>query len=165
MSLYSQWKSIAFEHTEEQQALKFWNEYCAIEKTIYEKILEGPTTTIKGEIAELAKEYGVDNVTFVGFIDGINTSIETEINLEDLEENSVVELNINLEKLYYNMLEANAEWLYTLPEWDNIITEEKKKEIKRSYNSTKTVVKEDKVGRNDPCTCGSGKKYKKCCGK
>ncbi len=25
--------------------------------------------------------------------------------------------------------------------------------------------KEDKVGRNDPCTCGSGKKFKKCCGK
>ncbi|MEM7163974.1 MAG: preprotein translocase subunit SecA [Planctomycetota bacterium] len=24
---------------------------------------------------------------------------------------------------------------------------------------------EDKVGRNDPCTCGSGKKYKKCCGR
>ncbi|MFQ7436849.1 MAG: SEC-C metal-binding domain-containing protein [Ruminococcus sp.] len=22
-----------------------------------------------------------------------------------------------------------------------------------------------KVGRNDPCPCGSGKKYKKCCGK
>jgi uncharacterized protein YecA (UPF0149 family) len=30
---------------------------------------------------------------------------------------------------------------------------------------SKTVVKENKVGRNDPCTCGSGKKYKKCCGK
>ncbi len=26
------------------------------------------------------------------------------------------------------------------------------------------VVKKDKVGRNDPCPCGSGKKYKKCCG-
>jgi uncharacterized protein YecA (UPF0149 family) len=24
--------------------------------------------------------------------------------------------------------------------------------------------KGDKVGRNDPCPCGSGKKYKKCCG-
>ena len=24
---------------------------------------------------------------------------------------------------------------------------------------------EDKVGRNDPCSCGSGKKFKKCCGK
>lgn len=23
---------------------------------------------------------------------------------------------------------------------------------------------EDKVGRNEPCSCGSGKKYKKCCG-
>ena len=28
-----------------------------------------------------------------------------------------------------------------------------------------TIVKEKKVGRNDPCPCGSGKKYKKCCGK
>ena len=24
---------------------------------------------------------------------------------------------------------------------------------------------DEKVGRNDPCPCGSGKKYKKCCGK
>lgn len=29
----------------------------------------------------------------------------------------------------------------------------------------KTIIKEVKVGRNDPCPCGSGKKYKKCCGK
>ncbi|MFZ7133723.1 MAG: preprotein translocase subunit SecA [Eubacteriales bacterium] len=28
----------------------------------------------------------------------------------------------------------------------------------------KQVVKKDKIGRNDPCPCGSGKKYKKCCG-
>lgn len=28
----------------------------------------------------------------------------------------------------------------------------------------KPVVKEDKIGRNDLCPCGSGKKYKKCCG-
>jgi len=26
------------------------------------------------------------------------------------------------------------------------------------------VIKAKKVGRNDPCSCGSGKKYKKCCG-
>ncbi len=29
----------------------------------------------------------------------------------------------------------------------------------------KTVLAEKKVSRNDPCPCGSGKKYKKCCGK
>lgn len=28
----------------------------------------------------------------------------------------------------------------------------------------KTVERNDKVGRNDPCPCGSGKKFKKCCG-
>jgi len=31
--------------------------------------------------------------------------------------------------------------------------------------ATKPIVKPKKVGRNDPCTCGSGKKYKNCCGK
>lgn len=31
-------------------------------------------------------------------------------------------------------------------------------------NKKQPVVKEKKVGRNDPCPCGSGKKYKKCCG-
>ncbi len=33
------------------------------------------------------------------------------------------------------------------------------------FPKPKTLVNEEKVGRNDPCTCGSGKKYKKCCGK
>ena len=33
-----------------------------------------------------------------------------------------------------------------------------------SYESIATIVRsEDKIGRNDPCPCGSGKKYKKCC--
>lgn len=32
-------------------------------------------------------------------------------------------------------------------------------------NANKTVRKGKKVGRNDPCPCGSGKKYKKCCGR
>lgn len=38
----------------------------------------------------------------------------------------------------------------------------------RSYgydNMVPFVRKDQKIGRNDPCTCGSGKKYKKCCGK
>ena len=45
------------------------------------------------------------------------------------------------------------------------LNEERRKELyKESRNST-TVVKGKKIGRNDPCPCGSGKKYKKCCGK
>jgi SWIM/SEC-C metal-binding protein len=30
-------------------------------------------------------------------------------------------------------------------------------------NPIKTKMAEKKVGRNEPCPCGSGKKYKKCC--
>lgn len=30
---------------------------------------------------------------------------------------------------------------------------------------TPIIREEPKIGRNDPCPCGSGKKYKKCCGK
>lgn len=34
------------------------------------------------------------------------------------------------------------------------------------HEKPQTVVRESpKIGRNDPCSCGSGKKYKKCCGK
>ena len=32
-------------------------------------------------------------------------------------------------------------------------------------NWPQTVTAEKKVGRNEPCPCGSGNKYKKCCGK
>ena len=32
-------------------------------------------------------------------------------------------------------------------------------------NPGKPKIAETAVGRNDPCPCGSGKKYKKCCGK
>lgn len=38
-------------------------------------------------------------------------------------------------------------------------------DIEDVYINTQTVVKDFKTGRNDPCPCGSGKKYKKCCGK
>ncbi len=31
-------------------------------------------------------------------------------------------------------------------------------------NPIKTKIVEKSVGRNEPCLCGSGKKYKKCCG-
>ena len=50
----------------------------------------------------------------------------------------------------------------------NIQREKVAKETGTSGDGTvqqRTVVKKNKVGRNDPCPCGSGKKYKHCCGK
>ena len=105
----------------------------------------------------------MDNVTFMGFLDGIRTSLDNDLELESLDGDSGIELSINLEKLYYNMLEARADWLYGLEEWDGRLSEEKRKEIRRKYHEAHRAVR-TKVGRNDPCPCGSGKKYKKCCG-
>ena len=68
-------------------------------------------------------------------------------------------------KLYFNMLDAKAEYLYNLPQWEGIFSPEKRKEIQKQYRESVMVRNENKIGRNDPCTCGSGKKYKKCCGK
>lgn len=40
-----------------------------------------------------------------------------------------------------------------------------KSKKKQNDFGKKKPTKVIKVGRNDPCPCGSGKKYKKCCGK
>lgn len=165
MSLYEQWKEIAFAEREEQEAQAFWKEYCDIEKGIYEAVLTYRDMKPAGTIQELANQYEVTLPYYMGFLDGINDSLVTPLNLEEADENTSIELDIDFEKLYYNMLAAKAEWLYTLPQWDEILSVEKRKEIKKAYNRSKTVVREEaKVGRNEPCPCGSGKKYKKCCG-
>lgn len=66
----------------------------------------------------------MDEVTFVGFLDGINSSLKKEIKLDSLKSGSKVTLDIDFEKLYYNMLDCKAEWLYTLKEWEPILTPE-----------------------------------------
>jgi hypothetical protein len=38
-------------------------------------------------------------------------------------------------------------------------------EQNKSLSKTKSIPPSRRVGRNDPCPCGSGKKYKKCCGR
>ena len=46
-----------------------------------------------------------------------------------------------------------------------MLSEEKRHEITKEFRASKVFMKQETVGRNDPCPCGSGKKYKKCCGK
>ena len=85
--------------------------------------------------------------------------------METLEETTELALDVDYEKLFFNMLEAKAKWLSSLPEWDGVLSEEKRREITKEWRISKQAVSEKTVGRNDPCPCGSGKKYKKCCGK
>jgi uncharacterized protein YecA (UPF0149 family) len=165
MSLLKQWEEIAYIERTQEEYDDFWNEYLSKEKDVYESLLSKQETSIKGKVTELAEKFKLDTLNLAGFMSGINSSLVNQIEVDELTEGSEIDVTIDFEKLYYNMHVAKAEWLYTLPEWDSILSKEKRAELKAAYNSTKTIVKEDKIGRNDPCPCGSGKKYKKCCGK
>ena len=166
MSLLEQWREYAYENQEsEQQAQMFWANYFNQEREIYKQILADSETVVTGTVKELAEKFDVDLQIMVGFLDGINYSLKEANPIETMDEDTVVNLGYDKEKLYYNMVGAKAEWLYELPEWDALLSEERRKELYKEQKSSTTVVKPKKVGRNDPCPCGSGKKYKKCCGK
>jgi hypothetical protein len=143
----------------------FWGNYFNIEKGIYEEILSHPRKEYKGTVKELADSFKCDLNIFVGFLDGINDSLVTPNPIEEMDENTEVSLKYDKEKLYYNMVEAKADWLYGLPQWDKLLTEERRKELYKEQKKSGTVVVGKKPGRNDPCPCGSGKKYKFCCGR
>ena len=163
MNLYEQWQNLIDNQTD-QTFEAFWEKYSSTEKNIYSGILDDSENKIAGTFKELAEKYESDPVIFMGFLDGINTSLKNEQEFKTFDEDSKVELDIDYEKLFFNMLEAKADYLYTLPQWKSILTEEQRAEIVKAHKKSKTVIKDKEPGRNDPCPCGSGKKYKKCCG-
>ena len=103
---------------------------------------------------------------FVGFIDGIKSSLTNgdDIDMEAIDDDYQIKLVIDYEKLYYNMRDAKADWLFNIKAWKDILSEEKRNEITREYRES-NMAHSEHIGRNDPCPCGSGKKYKNCCGK
>lgn len=165
MSLYKQWTDMVVEYVKTKGEAAFWNEYSKMETAVYRDLLANNKEVIKTTIADMAKKYDTTEEFIMGFVDGINESLKNAYDLETLASNDEIALDINLEQLYFNMLEAKAEYLYTLPQWEGIFSVEKRKEIQKAYRETVMVRNENKVGRNDVCPCGSGKKYKKCCGK
>ena len=165
MSLLKDWRDYAYGQDMNNRAGQmFWANYFNIEKEIYIKLLSNPDQVWEGTVAELAKEFGTELSAFVGFLDGINESLVTPNPIEEMDENTKVRLQYDREKLYYNMIAAKADWLYELEQWDSLLSSERRKELYKEQKNSGTVVKGKKVGRNDPCPCGSGKKYKKCCG-
>lgn len=163
MSIYEKWQDLISNQSDESFP-KFWEEYSSTEKRIYDNLLTNYKTPMSGALKDLAEKNNASHELFMGFLDGINSSLKKELDIANMDEASNVELSIDFEKLYYNMLDAQADYLYNLPQWQGILGEEKMKEIVKAQRKSKTMVKEDQPGRNDSCPCGSGKKYKKCCG-
>lgn len=163
MTLYKQWVDLMEGQTEDTFEA-FWKEYSETETRIYEYILSNKDTNLSGKFSELVEKFEADPVIFMGFLDGINTSLKTANDLEKIKEGSSLDLDVDFDKLFFNMLKADADYLYGLPQWDDVLSEERRMEIVKEFKRSKTVHKEKEPGRNDPCPCGSGKKYKKCCG-
>ena len=164
MTLYEQWKELIENQTEDTFE-EFWEEYAGAETKLYSAILDDPTKKVEGTLGELAAASEIRPVIYMGFLDGIDTSLKKSQDFQNFDENSHVEIEIEPETLFYNMLAAGADYLYGLPQWEDILGLDKMKEIAKKYKQSKTVVKEKKIGRNEPCPCGSGKKYKHCCGR
>ena len=154
MNLMEQWRSVAYnEATGKEKLQQLWAAYFQEEKEIYAQLLKNPDEVVKGTVKELADKFKVSLMTMTGFLDGINDSLVEKNPIDDLEEDT--EVNLGFDKAL----------LYKLEEWNAIFDEETRKELYKEQKSSTTIVKEQKVYPNDPCPCGSGKKYKKCCGR
>ena len=166
MALLKDWQKIAYDETKDKGSLqRFWANYFNLEKGVYEKLLDEPDMEVKGTVKELAEKYGLSIMEMTGFLDGINDSLVEPNPLEEMEEDTEVNLGFDKARLYKNMVAAGADWLYNLEEWNDIFDEETRKALYKEQKSSTTIVKEKKIYPNDPCPCGSGKKYKKCCGR
>lgn len=166
MALLKQWRDMAYSETANKGDLqRLWSAYFQKEKEIYAILLKNPDEEVTGTVKELAEKYSIDVMTMVGFLDGINDSLKTPNPIEEMEEDTQVSLGFDKELLYKNMVAAGADWLYNLEEWNDIFDEDTRKKLYREQKESTTIHKDKKVYPNDPCPCGSGKKYKKCCGK
>ena len=166
MALLQQWRDMAYSETANKGDLqRLWSAYFQKEKEIYAQLLKTTDEEVKGTVKELADKYEVDLMTMTGFLDGINDSLKQANPIEEMEEDTEVSLGFDIELLYKNMVAAGADWLYNLEEWNDIFDEDKRKALYREQKESTTVHKDKKIYPNDPCPCGSGKKYKKCCGR
>ncbi|MBO5450876.1 MAG: SEC-C domain-containing protein [Lachnospiraceae bacterium] len=166
MALLDQWRDVAYDESANKGDLqRFWGDYFKKEQAVYKELLADPDTEVKGTVKELADKFGITVMEMTGFLDGIQESLVAPNPIEEMEEDTEVSLKFDKELLYKNMVAADAEWLYGLEEWKEIFDEDKLKALYKEQKSSQTVVNAPKIYPNDPCPCGSGKKYKKCCGK
>lgn len=167
MSYFSEWNQEIERVTKAGKSDDFVRTYYQLEQKAYEKILAGyPDAKWSGSFAELQKTLGFADqpLIFAGFLEGINESLVSPLDLDSLNDDSSIDLSIQFEKLLYNMYDAKAHWLYDLPDWDKVMPREDRMAIAKKYRTDHIAVS-NKVGRNDPCICGSGKKFKNCCGR
>lgn len=105
----------------------------------------------------IASIYNGDNTRLIEIIQSEEAAKEIKMTIKEAFE--IIESRES--KLIDDIFKEIEEWECFSEEddsLDNLIQKELQKGI------TNALLKKNKVGRNDPCICGSGKKFKKCCG-
>ena len=142
MALLQEWRDVAYsQETDKKQLQQFWSDYFLKEKGVYEQLLSNPDEVVTGTVKELAEKYGLSIQTMTGFLDGINDSLKEKNPIEEMTEDTVVNLGFDKELLYKNMVDVKADWLYDLPMWDEIFDAETKKNLYREAKKMNTIVK------------------------
>ena len=101
MALLDQWKAVAYnEATGKEKLQQIWGAYFEEEKKLYAKLLKNPDVVEKGTVKELADKFGMSIMSMTGFLDGINDSLITPNPIDDMEEDTVVQLGFDKELLY-----------------------------------------------------------------
>jgi SWIM/SEC-C metal-binding protein len=93
---------------------------------------------------------------------GYSTNMSAKAGSKKFPLNLVVTSEKRKQEIEQQLLESDLFANITIDE--TVDAAENISELNILLNKTKTVVREATPGRNDPCVCGSGKKYKKCCG-
>ena len=110
MGLLQTWRDWAYSQDERtREGKQFWNDYFALEKGVYEKLLDNPSEKITGTVEELSSRFELEPLIMAGFLDGINDSLVNPNPIENMEKDTTVTIEIDLEKLYYNMVACRAD--------------------------------------------------------
>lgn len=166
MSYFSEWQTRIDDISDKAQYQAFVQNYYELETEAYRRIMNDYPETVSGPAAQVAERLGFngDMVTFLGFLDGVQDALAQPLELEEIADDTPVTLEIDYEKLFIKMHEAKADWLYNLDAWDRVFDADKRENLAKAWRQSKIAVS-NKVGRNEPCPCGSGKKYKNCHGR
>ncbi|MEA5048488.1 MAG: hypothetical protein VB034_07785 [Eubacteriales bacterium] len=90
MKPYEEWQKLVETERQPAEHEAFWNAYFAKETEAYRAILSEKTGKLSGTQAELAARYDMSNIEFAGFLDGINTSLTAEADLENLTDETAL---------------------------------------------------------------------------
>jgi hypothetical protein len=108
-TLLEQWQDSLYKNED------FWKNYQGKEKQAYITLLNIDKHPILGTVKDFSNKFNMDIIEFIGFLYGLNDSLKTPNNMEELTEDSIITLDYDENLLYKNMMSVG----YDMSIWNN----------------------------------------------